>query len=388
MLPYLDTLIGFAVVMLAMSVLIMIATQMLSALLGSRGTNLRWGLETLFANANLVSGAEARRIAEDVLTHGMISDSILSRWRGAGQLIDPFLKRFHLASALHADELVGTLHELADGRYAGTPLAAAINTLLAEPSPGALRQIGLLARVVPAGSGAFIQEEAARKLAESAGKLEEGFHITMARVSQRFSMQLRLWTVLLSCALAFSTGTNSIRLMRELYSNGAFRESLVGAAPQVERLAEKVMSADAKTPQDAVAAMYARAVKGALDSAKVGIAPPASMASEDAAREWISRNIADEALRAATLAALPAALKQELTNAAGSAAEIRTILTKSSFDLLRFGWAGPFGEEWPGVLVTAALLSLGAPFWFNVLKTQANLRPALANRTATDRKSP
>jgi hypothetical protein len=32
-----------------------------------------------------------------------------------------------------------------------------------------------------------------------------------------------------------------------------------------------------------------------------------------------------------------------------------------------------------GVLITAGLLALGAPFWFNLLKNLMNLRPAVAN---------
>lgn len=48
MLAYLDTLIGFAVVMLGASLLITILTQMASALFSHRGANLRWGLQTMF----------------------------------------------------------------------------------------------------------------------------------------------------------------------------------------------------------------------------------------------------------------------------------------------------------------------------------------------------
>jgi len=50
MLGYLDTLIGFTVVMLVVSLLITILTQVVSALINHRGSNLKWGLETLFAN--------------------------------------------------------------------------------------------------------------------------------------------------------------------------------------------------------------------------------------------------------------------------------------------------------------------------------------------------
>jgi hypothetical protein len=45
----------------------------------------------------------------------------------------------------------------------------------------------------------------------------------------------------------------------------------------------------------------------------------------------------------------------------------------------------PTKKELPGLLVAAALLSLGAPFWFNALKTLANLRPLVATREQKER---
>ena len=47
------------------------------------------------------------------------------------------------------------------------------------------------------------------------------------------------------------------------------------------------------------------------------------------------------------------------------------------FHFLRFDGR----RDFPGTLVSAVLLSLGAPFWFNALKTLGNLRPGLAQKT-------
>jgi len=44
----LDTLIAFAVVMLGVSLIITILTQIISTFLGLRGSNLLWGIQTLF----------------------------------------------------------------------------------------------------------------------------------------------------------------------------------------------------------------------------------------------------------------------------------------------------------------------------------------------------
>jgi hypothetical protein len=42
------------------------------------------------------------------------------------------------------------------------------------------------------------------------------------------------------------------------------------------------------------------------------------------------------------------------------------------------GWDHFVSHLW-GMLITAALLSLGAPYWYNILKNLTSLRPAVAN---------
>ena len=45
------------------------------------------------------------------------------------------------------------------------------------------------------------------------------------------------------------------------------------------------------------------------------------------------------------------------------------------------GSAGAGPDHWVGVLLTALLLSLGAPFWYNLLHRAASLRPLVARAT-------
>jgi hypothetical protein len=62
-------------------------------------------------------------------------------------------------------------------------------------------------------------------------------------------------------------------------------------------------------------------------------------------------------------------------------------IKKAGFDLAPRGWFARWPKEgriwWFnhlfGLLLTAGLLTLGAPFWFNLLKNLMSLRPALAN---------
>ena len=46
------------------------------------------------------------------------------------------------------------------------------------------------------------------------------------------------------------------------------------------------------------------------------------------------------------------------------------------------GFCARLGQFWPhilGILLTAGFLTLGSPFWFNLLKNLMSLRPAVAS---------
>ena len=68
----------------------------------------------------------------------------------------------------------------------------------------------------------------------------------------------------------------------------------------------------------------------------------------------------------------------------GDASAIKDQLAASGLRLVPQPYR-PYGDIWLllGVLTSAALLSLGAPFWFNALKTASTLRPAIAAAVQT-----
>ena len=366
--------------MLGASLVITILTQMISAVFSHRGANLRWGLATMFKNLPDCPRlkANAAKIANDVLTHPLISDSIFSlkpEW-----LAD----RIRLAKAIHPDELVAILKDLATKpaytRIAG--LAAEIDTLIDAPSFAADRRLTLLTGLpalagLPGSGAAPLLQSTVNSIRAEAGKLEAWFNATMDRVSARFTTYIRLWTVAFAIALALGTGLNTVTLLNDLYTNGAFREAVAGSATQMTDLAAKVLP---NGPKDVVTKMYTDDVTKALaDSKATADTTPSGIDSENAARGWLTAHITDSAQQSAALSAFEKVLMNERVQ---DAAAVRTILTKASFDIGQFGWKPdkPWWSQLPGVLATAALLSLGAPFWFNMLKQLTNLRPILANK--------
>ncbi|MCW5982264.1 MAG: hypothetical protein KIT09_29530 [Bryobacteraceae bacterium] len=334
MLSYLDTAIGFVVVMLGISLLITMCTQIASALVNHRGGNLLWGVKTLFANIDPAAfpnlTAQADPIARAVLSHCLVSDSWYSNnkvasWLSAkSRLLKTVFERFHLTSAIRPNELVDVLRHLATNSLAGTPVAAEIMTLLASNNPTAAREVNMVAATVAAAAPSLaglpqpetapLIQNAVNTVRDSAGRLEGWFVSMMDRVSQKFRIYMRFWTVFFSCIFAVATGLNAIDLLQELYANAAMRERLVNAAPRTEEL----------LPGGA----------------------PASAGDIDAAKNLLA----------------------------------------GGFDILKPRW--PAGEfRWSyfgGVMISIILLSLGAPFWFNALKSLSNLRPVLALRQERD----
>ena len=67
-------------------------------------------------------------------------------------------------------------------------------------------------------------------------------------------------------------------------------------------------------------------------------------------------------------------------------ADLKTQLDRTGFELLPSGWFARWPKEkfwlfnhWFGLALSIGLLTLGAPFWFNLLKNLMSLRPAVAS---------
>ena len=117
MLQYLDTIIAFAVIMLGVSLLITTLNQMISALLGYRGTNLLWGIQTLLTTiepglpkkTEETVANKAKEIAAEILQKPIISDSVFSKYLKNITVLGWFTNRWKLASAITSQELVRSL---------------------------------------------------------------------------------------------------------------------------------------------------------------------------------------------------------------------------------------------------------------------------------------
>jgi hypothetical protein len=432
MLEKLDTLIAFAVVMLAVSLIITIFTQITSTALGLRGSNLLWGIETLLKElAPDLSTKDnpdiPRKVAEGILTHPLISDSLFARIEDVW-LIGPIvnrlirvppigwvIKRWRCATAIGPDELARMLDRVAAAK---PEVGAALKDLLAAPDPEAKRRATLLnaalAPFVPPAALATgyavqvdkILQQAAESARQSVGKLEAWFNSSMDRVSQRFAIQVRIWTIVFAFSLAFGVHLDSLRLFEQISTNSAVRSALVGIRGDVLGEAKAIIppaAAPSAAPATAAvpatdAPVSAEVLQGALTALKKS-APQSNVipdkidvgiATVKEVETWLqAKGVPPETVgryRGFVIGALVA-----------RADDIDKQLQKAGVDLIPSPYPGDPNQWWPsrvvrelfqfnskrnflGILLTAAFLSLGAPFWYNALKNLSNLRSTVANK--------
>ena len=412
----LDTLIAFAVVMLGVSLLITMLTQMVSTALGLRGTNLLWGLETLFqqlAPTLEQAGIRPGDLAQEVLQSQLISDSMFSRVEKM-KIIGPFIGfltklplarwligRWRYASAIRLEELIRMLQrkvaELGPG-HAATP---SLTGLLSAAEPAATRRLQMLntalADISPPAAGAVanyavqvdrVVQDAIGTTQQSIGKLETWFDSTMDRVSQRFAMELRIWTVVFAFLIALGAHLDSLQLLQQLSSNPDTRAALVNMRDGMLSQAKQILpssgaTAGAEVPvsHDILTQALTQLKKTDPAVAKLGAIPDGISTIPDAVT-WLTQQPgmtaeAEGEFRKAVLAVLQDRIDKINTNLANAGFQI---LPDDYREIFKFDGL----RNVLGVLLTAGFLSLGAPFWYNTLKDVSNLRTVVATNEANE----
>jgi hypothetical protein len=367
-LAHLDMLIAYTVVMLGVSLIITVLTQMVSACLGLRGTNLLWGTKTLLKSID----PQLESQAEAILSHPIISDSLLSKFGAELKevpLLGRLVRRWTLATAIRPTELVSMLNARAQqlratGGDANLAAATRIDAAL-ETSHQAL------------------------------GTVEARFNSAMDRVSQRFTAQMRIWTVIFSFLLALAVQLDTFRLLERLWTDPQTRESLVSTRTAMMKEEEAIIQTSNDAGQPVVPGAEPEVYRAAFEQLKAshpaetaGMSDMPTMASYNAAQMWLASNLVCNEKQINVSDRNNRAIFQDYAKSvalalADKANAIRQQIESSGLELIPrpyhvLQFDGP--RNFLGTLVSAALLSLGAPFWFNALKSLSNLRPVLANK--------
>jgi len=401
MLQYLDTIIAFVVIILGVSLFITILNQMISTLLGYRGTNLLWGIKTLLGTIEPNLATKAEQLTTKVLTQPIISDSIFSKFKD-DSLLGKLTKRWRLATAVSAEGLVHGLSNLAESiRKSDAPTATLIDGVIAKVDPEASRKAQMFQKVFKElGPTVAIQadrmtQQLATSVQESIGKLEAWFDIVMNRTSQRFALQIRICTIVFAVLIAFGAHLDSFNILQKLWGSPGLRASLVSERDTYLKEASVILSARGGTGESGGPGVPPQilgdSMKNLMDKEKgatAGLSAMPRFNNLDEAVNWLRTGLkVDQRRKEDLIAEYKDLVFAELKEHAD---RIGQKLKEAGFPLqIPASWKDLInykGLSILGILVTAGFLSLGAPFWFNTLKTLSNLRPlvaGLSGKTAT-----
>jgi hypothetical protein len=384
MLEYLDIAIGFATVMLLLSLIVTAVVQGISTILDLRGRNLVWALAKLF-DQMLVQAADdaARRDGAKALVRAAGAKALAKAVAGH-PAIAPSAKL--KAKAIRPEELREILHRLAQGSAVELPPGAeqALKTLVAARVPGGpetLDHAALVAkeleRLVPQ-YGHALQDAIDTLKGQTtliSSEIATWFDTIMDRSSDRFARTSKFWSAGVGAVLALVLHVDSMALIHQISSSAGVRSELVAMAQpslehanQMEDFANIAGSTFSDLKQQ-------EAFKAALQKA------PAAMTRCADGKAWIEKNAGGNQALAdgfeklcdqkgeAALGALP----QQIDT-------LQRTLGRTQLEVFgRWAWAG-FGWQLLGCLMTVAFLTLGGPFWFNVLQQMASLRPSVARK--------
>ncbi len=393
LLKHLDTVIAFTVVMLGISLAITVLTQLFVAATGLRGTNLRWGLERLLPALaeNFHLNIDPKTKTLEILYHPLISDSAFSAFADRFPRVARFVNsvkplkividRWRLGSAIRPEELAAMLNIRPETATSIENLAEQIQALTPTQAADA-RQ---LARQI------------IDKSKTVGGHFELWFNAVMDRISQRFALHTRLCTVILAVLIAFGMHIDALALFKGLLTDDQLRTTLISSADAISKQAEGILGTSSRVP-----AAYSSAMKTLregtepeaqkyADLVKSLPEPPLTFASSIDAETWLRQNLKPPTQADQIVEAYQKILSQTLSTAVVKLSDqfrnIDEALGQSEFQLIESPYKPrDYFDSWPknrhfwGILGTAILLSLGAPFWFNTLKSLTNLRPIVAQK--------
>lgn len=376
MLKTLDILIGVATVMLLFSMAVTIVTQFVANLLQSRGKNLLEGLTGLLKqiDPNLPADA-ANKIAETVLKHPLVAEA-----------------NGKLGEVIHREEFTTLLMGLAAGEGAATLDAVSKKALedllakngVADPA-GTLKNIRATALGLEASNPelasdvrhakAILQEAKSQFVA----KVHGWFDQTIDRVSARFTVTARIITFIAALIVAVTVQLDTFALVDRLSVDDQFRNAVQGSAQKVV--------------DEATAAQAASGNSGAKPTASPTTTPTPVASAPAGSPTATPTATATPSPTNTPVTAPPASNQTSGTSLSSSDVqkEYYTLLSTAGLVTLPTDWQ-TWVNNWtlakvPGILLSALLLSLGAPFWYSRLQDLLKLRSTVAQNDAIQRQT-
>jgi hypothetical protein len=414
-------------------------------LLGALGGFFLWPV--ILAVLDHLTTLDISALSNTISTYVPILSFCEHPWRTgaiAGALFGGLVSRWKLATLVRADELAIVLEKLSTppGGSLPDPAQRAMLVIAGEAQSGPRSKINSAAaefakfvRELPENDEerlAVTEEMAVKQAPAHRERRLEGvnswFDHVMQRASQRFTLQARAITVVLSLILVFGAHLDAIGLFRTLSSDAQMQAQLSGTADAIVKQAGQIShTREDAAGTDGVPDIYRKAMVDVLQftpanggktkpwsrhpsSSKMKFPASGEEKSEAALAEntamvqakaraskalesipgftsredgvsWLRGTLNSDPALENLLANYEQEVNGKLVSDADKlmdhSASLQHYLMSSELQLVPENWPGwkPVSNELPGLLVALVLLTLGAPVCFNLLKTAASLRP-------------
>jgi hypothetical protein len=375
-LEYFNIIFAFAVVMLLFSLVITTLVQIVVAVGGLRSRHLLWAVTNLL---DRIPGLKERaaEIAEKALEHPAITST--------GKK----------AKVVGSKELLAVLNDLADSsnlsldEKAKVKLNDALKSVVPQKSQyHAERLAEEFNHLFPNESKKM--DEALNLFQQKIGKMASDFNTwfdtIMNRSTDRFVKNTRIWTVVFAFLFTFGLQINSFDLLKNLSTDAELRAGLIQMADQTLLRADEVLLAKSITVEtlELISQKFE-------DFEEKDI--PSSLVTRSEGLAWLM----DEFQDSLTFAEIQKAynetfdkltpqrlgkLGEQMNGLKGELEASRLVIFPENLSSYFKCWKFKnLFRQLPGILLSLILLSLGAPFWFNALRTLASLRPILGGKT-------
>jgi hypothetical protein len=269
----------------------------------------------------------------------------------------------------------------------------------AQPFEAALKSIGTRVRdALPAAAvtaeqlGNAIERTFATRLAQvrqAGAGLKAWFNTVMDRTTERFVAWNRWVTVIASFVFCLVLQVDGLDILKKLYGDKQLRATLVAQVDPTMKSAEEILT----LVSTGIGTQALREMENDLKKGGYTGAVPGDLDTRAKGEDWLNRTIQDAAMKKELVREynekFEAVAKKRLDDLGATRKELLKNLDDSQLQLFHTLGETDIGGWWKylrnshhlgGILMAWILLSLGAPFWFNMLKNLSNLRPILAGK--------
>jgi hypothetical protein len=214
-------------------------------------------------------------------------------------------------------------------------------------------------------------------------ELESWFDNMTDRISERFTTHSKMITVIASIFVAFALQLNALDLLDQVYTNPELRAQMLASTEYILQQGNEIIGAES---------VYDLAID-ALPAELNLPERPGSFKDETSAKIWLQENISSEQNVDEEIEKFQNLFQEKTKERLGDLGikvlDLKGELAQMGFRIINVKYLEEFRRwsfsKFVGILVSIGLLSLGSPFWFNILKNLTNLRTRLMKEEEKER---